>query len=230
MYEQFVLLFTLTLQLFLSFSLFSQPTDSLQIKTIEDQLVEYAIDNSINGIILKKESEVIHQQAQLSRWSWLENITASFNANEYTIGESELIEDNNLFFPKYNLRVNLRLGQLYSVPKNTQILNTQHQISQLQLDQFKKSLRTEVLSKYYTYNLAVELLEIFIEEYEDSYTNYLLFSEKFKNGEASLNEYSQSLIIYNQSRAKKANQESEIKLARLQLEDLLGTYLENILE
>jgi outer membrane protein TolC len=120
------------------------------------------------------------------------------------------------------------MGDFFTIPGRIGVAKGQLSITHHQLNEQKLSLRKEVLTRYYNYQLALELLKIRTTQNEGAYSNYLIMATKFKNGEVTLDEYDASLNAYNTSREEALSQETQVKILKLSLEELIGIPLEEV--
>lgn len=161
--------------------------------------------------------------------SWMDNIYASGNLNEYTLDPPENFQ-GNLFFPRYNFGIRINLGTFINVPKEKQIANEELRIAKLNKQQQKNKIRAEVLRKYNLYLMHKEINEVQTQALEDAYSNFAVVKKKFKDGKASIDEYSQAFNNYNDQKIKKINAEADYEIAKINLEELIGMDVEEILD
>ncbi|WP_017732442.1 TolC family protein [Nafulsella turpanensis] len=204
---------------------FPEGIDSL---AIGEALVEIALENYPVQDALLFEVEQEDENITLARWSWLNDLDASFNLNEGNINPE--ITSSNLFFPRYNLRFSISPGIFISTPSKVKIAKLQKQIAQKNVMEQQLTIRKEVLSRYFTYLYSIQLLKIQAQAYQDVYSTFRLATEAFTNGEISLEEYNQALMAKNSVQRVRAEAERSMVLSELELEEVLGMSLEKALE
>lgn len=212
------------------------PENNAGADNIEEMLVRLAWENHPDNEVYRRNINIAEKSISATRWSWLKNLKASYNLNEFTMGTNPEIWDpatpeSRVFaFPRYNIGFGLSLGDIFITPINVKIAKEEARVAEEELNARKLQLRAKVLEQYYNYQLAQQLLQIRVEENEETYANYQLISEKFKNGDASLGEYNKITALYNTNRAGLARQEAQFKIEKARLESYIGVKLEAIIQ
>ena len=204
---------------------FPEGLDSL---AIGEALVEIALENYPTQEALLFEVEQEEENIKLARWSWLNDLDASFNLNEGNINPE--VTSSNLFFPRYNLRFTISPGTFISTPSKVKIAKLQKQIAQKNVLEQGLSIRKEVLSRYFTYLYSIQLLKIHSQAYQDVYSSFRLATEAFTQGEISLDEYNEALMAKNSAQQIRTEAERSMVLSELELEEVLGMSLERAFE
>lgn len=181
-------------------------------------------ENDAYRIQVRQQDEVIKQ----AKLEWLDGLTASFNLNEGNLNPSEV--NTNLFFPRYNFGFRLSVGSILSTPSKVKFANLGKDIAVENVGQQKLAMRREVLSRYFTYLYALDLLKVKMQAYQDIYSNYTMASQSFRNGEISLDEYNKALGARNNAQEGRLLAQREVVMAELQLEELIGMELERARE
>ena len=196
-------------------------TDTGQV-ALADKLVRIAWENypenhaSVNRQIAAKKN------VTLTKWAWTNNLRVFYNVNDRTL------EDVQVGQPQYGLGIGLNLGDFITLPVRTNIAKANHRVAENTVNQQKLYIRREVLTRYYNYRTALQILQVINEENEEVQTNYLVVSEKFKQGEASLDDFVVAERSYHAIRIRKISQENEVQLALLALEEMIGIPLETV--
>lgn len=218
----------------LSFTLIGQTTDykkiilpvSAQDVSIEERLVQLAWQNNPRANMSQKSYDIAHYGVSVAKWSWLDYLAAQGNLNEFTIQGND---NGQGFFPRYNFSLSFTLGALAKTPLEVKTAKKERSIASDEINLLKLELRSEVLKSYETYKLTKEIYDIQTLATEDIYSNFLLTEERFKNGEESLARYNEMLSKYNQQKITSLNAEYDYKVARLNLEQLIGLSLNEVL-
>ncbi|MEM9834302.1 MAG: TolC family protein [Bacteroidota bacterium] len=205
------------------------PQDSYEDLSVEEKLVWLTWNTRADKKVLNSELAIANKEIGVARWSWSDNLRASFNLNEFTIRDDFEPGEGFPFFPRYNLGLTLTFGDLISNPAQIRIAQEQKSIVQARMNDAQLDLRTEVLEAYQNYLLAVSLYQIGTEQNEEAYTNFLLISEKFKTGEETLVNYNSAQQLYTASQAEVIKLESQVAIARLRIERYIGIPLEEVL-
>ena len=203
--------------------------DSYENLSVEEKLVRLAWNTRADKKILNSELVIANKEIGVARWSWSDNLQASFNLNEFTIRDDFEPGEGFPFFPRYNLGLTLAFGDLISNPAQVRIAQEQKSIIQARMNDAQLDLRTEVLEAYQNYLLSVSLYQIGTEQNEEAYTNFLLISEKFKTVEETLVNYNSAQQLYTASQAEVIKLESQVAIARLRIERFISIPLEEVL-
>lgn len=221
--------------LLFSHSLFAQKTDYDKIILPEgafsgdfaEKLVRVAWLNYPQNEIAKRNINVASEQVTQAKMQWLDIITIQGNLNEYTIkGTSNT--NGFVAFPRYNFGATIRLGMFGDIPAEVRKTKEQLKISEAELNMQKLVFRAEVLRRYQNYLLYKELFENQVTLTENSFSGYSVAEQRFKNGEITLQDYNASLEKYNQENINQLRAETEMNIAKIDLEELLGVELETI--
>ena len=197
------------------------PTDTA-LTALEDRLLRTAWENYPENDAAMNREFAAKKNVTLTRWAWTNNLRVFYNVNDRTL------EDVQVGQPQYGLGIGLNLGDFITLPVRTNIAKANHRVAKNAVDEQKLYIRREVLTRYYNYQSALAILKVIDEENEEVYTNYLVISEKFKQGEATLDNYTMAEKNYHEIRIRKITQENEVKLARLNLEEMIGIPLETL--
>ena len=205
------------------------PTGPYEELSTEEKLVQLAWNVRSEQAVIQSDIAIADQEVKVAKWAWADNLRTSFNLNEFTIQGRPDAGDRPLFFPRYNFNIGLTLGDAISNPAQTKIAKQRRLAAEAQRSNVQLDLRAEVLEAYHNYRLAVSLYQISTEQNEEGYTNFLMISEKFKTGEATLEEYTTAQQLYNTTRAELAKLETQVEIAQLQLERYIGVSLDQVL-
>src|SRR5699024_6274248 len=146
-----------------------------------EKLVRLAWKNYPSNEILKREVTISEKELVQAKWSWLENVAAQGNLNEFTLNPGE--NDRALFYPRYNFSARITLNMFADIPAEIRKKREQVSISNARLNQQKLDIRAEVLRRYQEYLMQEKLLETQIRNTEDAFSSNSLAEQQFKNGE-----------------------------------------------
>lgn len=194
--------------------------------SIEERLVQLAWQNNPKTAIAKESHEVSEYNLKTAKWSWLDYISAQGNLNEFTLDKSN---ERSAFFPRYNFSVGISLGVFAKTSLQVKVAKAQRSMALDEINALKLEIRSQVLQSYEGYLRAKEIYEIQSLATEDLYSNFLLTEERFKNGEESLVNYNRMLETYNKQKITSLNASYEFKVERIQLEELIGLSLDEVL-
>ena len=196
-----------------------------------DKLVYWGWHNYSKGYSLEHEIKKAEKKIKLTKHDWTNNLTANFNLNERNINADPSFgldgtSSSNVVFPRYNFGIKLSIGDLLVRPTEVNMAKYDLLIAHEDLNSQKISFRTEVERRYELYLLKTEIFKHRVISEEDTKLIYNRVAEKFKKGEVTLEQFSSSQGMRNKSIEERTVSESEMKVAKLELEEVLGTKLE----
>ncbi len=205
--------------------------DNAKDISIEERLVQIAWKNNPMSARANNNIESGLYSLRRAQWAWLNHFNVQGNLNEFTIKGRDQSDPNARvnFFPRYNIGVNFSLGTFVSTPLNSKIAREALQNDEEALKSLKLQLRADVLRRYLHYKTSKELFDIQKGYFDDLSANFKLVEKKFNNGEITLNEYNSIKDRYDNQRIKKIMADDTLQGAKLDLEELLGLKLEEIL-
>jgi len=217
----------------LSFNLLAQSIDynkvilpeGLGSLDFKEKLVQLAWKNHPDNIAVRREKDITMAEAKLVNRSWLNQVRAAGNLNEFTIDPDP---EQNVFFPRYNFSILIPLGIFSEISLNKKIGEQRVVIANESINSKKIEVRTEVLKAYENYILNRELFTIRSNVLEDESTGFLTTERKFKDGEVDIEEYREASKNYNIEQEKKLVAKRNLEIAELELEALIGIPLEEV--
>lgn len=204
------------------------PDNALEIE-VEEKLVQLAWRNNPSTIILNNNTQLAKLNVRRTELTWLDKVRISANVNEFVIDPARDIYNRSEFYPLYNVSVGVTLGDLFIKPNQTRAAKIEYNSEVESVNAQKLKLRAEVIRLYNNYLLNKELYTIRTEVAENMYNTFLLVEERFKKGEASINEYNSSYGMYKDEQARKAIAYNNLKLAIVNIEEIIGIPLDNVL-
>jgi outer membrane protein TolC len=205
--------------------------DNAKDVSIEERLVQIAWKNNPLTAIGINNVEASEYRLKKSQWSWLDHLRVQGNLNEFTIKGRDASDPANRsnFYPRYNFSLNFSLGDFVSTPLENKIARESLQNEEENIKRLKLQIRGDVLRRYLHYKTSKELYQLQKSLYDDLTEKSKLTEKKFNNGEVSLNEYNATKDRYENQQIKKINAEDSYQQAKLDLEELLGLKMEEIL-
>jgi len=199
-------------------------------RTFEDYLVQLAWMNNPANKTYDEEIKIATEEVSIRKWKWTDDLDALFNYNEsHYIRDfrPELVnpdDPNGTFtvFPRFNFGARISLGTLINNPKEKRKAEYEVKIVELERDQEKLAIRAKTLERYQNYLLANEILLTRKQAEEDSYQTYLLIKEKFRRGDAELDDHNSASTSYFNAKEKFISAKSDVKVAVIQLEEMIG--------
>lgn len=200
--------------------------EGINVTDFGEKLVQLAWKNHPSNQMVVKDYEIAKVSLTQAKWSWLSQISASGNLNEFTLNPDQNV---NTFFPRYNFGVIIPLGIFMSVPTNTKIAEKELEKVDLEIKQQMLLLRNQVLQAYQNYLMYEQIFKLKSELIEDERSSFLTTEESFENGEATLEEYKAALRSYNTELEEHIKAKNSFENAKLELEMFIGVNLEEII-
>ena len=192
-----------------------------------ERLVQIAWQNYPENAQFKSDIESAELNLKNARWNWLNQIRISGNLNEITI-DQDLVTENNLFFPRYNIGLTIPLGIFVNSPTNSRIAKKELDKTNLALKKQMLTIREEVLKAYQDYLMFQDIYKIKNDLAEEEYSNFLTVEQSFQSGEASLSDYKEATKGYNLELESKIIAQNRLIKAKLTLEKWIGIKLEDV--
>lgn len=205
------------------------PDDALDI-TFEERLVQLAWKNNPSSHIAAEELLISREEFKIKRSEWASLAGVSGNLNEFNVKAITNPNDNggNLFFPRYNFFIRLPLSLLVENPHQKVAAKAKVRVSENKQNLLKLEIRKTVLKLYSEYKKAELIKNIRQESMADEESNYLLIEQKFKNGDALIEDYIKAQKSRNESKIQVAQAENDFLKAKYDLEEIIGVRIEDV--
>jgi len=222
-----------------SLGVFAQPVDYNKIipppeaadVTFPERLVQLAWQNYAVNRAFDLDVESSEAAIRLAKLVWWELISLQLNINSRTvssIGQFEVPEGDNQFFPWYNVGVSLSPSKFFTIPAKVHIAEYEYEKSTQALNAQKLRLRAETLTRYEIYKHNLETVKMVSENFEIANSTFILIREKFNKGEATLADFNAANSARIGSLTGKLGAEMQFNLAKISLEELVGMKLEEV--
>ncbi|HFA51231.1 MAG TPA: hypothetical protein ENJ95_19640 [Bacteroidetes bacterium] len=189
----------------------------------EDYLVQLAWLNSPQTQILNFEKTKEEMEVDLKRTEWMDDMSFSFNINEVSL-ENVLAPDPNNFvlYPLYQFSAAVSLGSFTNTKKERKLEEVDVKIAEMEANEHKMSIRAETLFRYNKLLLAIETLKVRVKAEEVSKNTFDLAQRRFKNAELDMEDMLRASESYSAATEKRLSAETNIELAKLSLEEMIG--------
>jgi outer membrane protein TolC len=174
-----------------------------------------------------KSIEMAEQDIKKAKSIWYDHVSANFNLNEFTIGNTIGINSQfNTFWPRYNFNLSLPLGMFAG---NKSAVNK----SKIAVEQAKLNQETIILN--IKRNIKIYYQDYISNKYLLALQETLLQDEKilldrvntfFENNQVDLEVFTAATKKYNDLLAKKINLLKDMNYAIYNLEEILGMPLD----
>ncbi|MBI3138195.1 MAG: TolC family protein [Sphingobacteriales bacterium] len=198
---------------------------------LQDSLADKLADLALNNKRVKladKDINVKKFEVQKNKAAWLNNMSASFNLNEANI-KSTGTDQNNIFFPRYNLGLTLPLGFFFSKAKDVQIARGNYEMAEALKEAQVEETREAIKMQYQVYQAGKYLLALHETILQDENVLLKEAEAKFAKNEIGLQAFTDASRRYNAELVKKIGLLKDLNNAKYQLETLIGMPLEDAL-
>jgi outer membrane protein TolC len=200
---------------------------SVKDASIEERLVQIAWANMPTNSMAYRRVTMAKNDLRKQQWAWLNHINITGNLNEFTIKGTSDIPNN--FYPRYNFSIGFSLGSFADHSISVKNARENIRLQEESVNDQKLFVRAEVLRRYSTYKSNEELLSMQNRLLTSFESNFKLQQTKFSNGEITMDQFSGSEERLNNQRIRKITAENNFQHAKLDLEQMLGMKLEDIL-
>ena len=230
--------FTLFFLLFFIPSIWSQsidynkiiPSDSAAAKDIGEKLVLLAWKNNPDNAQVIDAASAANYEYKTSTVTWLNSLVFTGNLNEYNLTKQQATTNQNIFFPRYNIGLNIPAG-IYPVNHYTsRSFKKRFAVKVDQINSQKLELRRKVLNAYQEYLLAKELLKIQTTTSEESSTDLLIMQKKFKENRGTLQAYNEAQQKFTAESVTKLSYQRNFIVAKNDLERLIGVGVSEVIK
>jgi outer membrane protein TolC len=192
-----------------------------------------AWQNNPSSQILDSRATIAEQELKLTRKDWLKSFQFSGSVTPRDSSILLLVPEDRLqpgttFPPLYNFGIGWNIGSLFTQNNKNSIGKQEVKIAQLEIQEERKRFNQEVLTRYYKFLLATEVLKARQAAEEDALANYTLLDNLFKKNKATFEEYNEASIAYHEAVEKKLTAATEQKLTKLYLEEIVGLPWESL--
>ena len=207
--------------------------DNAQNISESERLVQLAWKNNPQNRIVGNDIKIARQQIKIIKSSWLEDIRLTGNFNEFVMEdlnpENEARVVGGDFYPLYNIGISIPLATFFRTPQK--VKKAQYALdNQLERENSQKlRIRAVVLRSYENYKMTKEALRIQTQITENALNTFSLVEDRFKNGEATLDEYNNAFNYFKDEQLRKVEVQKEFNIAKLDLEELIGVDLDMII-
>ncbi len=130
--------------------------------------------------------------------------------------------NNNIFFPRYNLGINLNLGTIATQKSKNRIKEREIAMAEHKVNQQKLLIRAETLERYEKLYAAHEIYKTRVQIEQDAKANYLLIANLYKTDEKTFDEFNEASSAYQGAIESRIKAESERRIALYRLEEIIG--------
>ncbi|MGZ3873638.1 MAG: TolC family protein [Mucilaginibacter sp.] len=192
-----------------------------------EKLIDVAKQNYPRIKTFQNRVNIASSNVTKTRVSYLEALTLSY---VYQPGTTTIdpVNPTTSYFKGFQAGVFLNLGTILEKPFLIRQAKQDLIIAHNDQDEYMITLATEVKKRYYMYIERVAELKLQIKTTQDIESSLKDIKYRFEKGEETFDSYNKIQILYTDRQQLKILAESNIFMAKADLEELLGTKLENV--
>lgn len=202
------------------------PPIDAKARDIGEYIVQLAWLNSPEGHIAETELLNARSENKNTRKEWMRDVNASFNINESNLRGADTL--GNVFFPRYNFGLTLNLYNILSQKEKNNIGRRRTDIAEERINQRKREIRSEALTRWADYRLAREIIKERSTVELELNNNFILIQQLYKSDEATLEQYTTTSAAYYQAREARIRAQIEVEIAKFKLEEIIGLRWEQV--
>jgi len=193
-----------------------------QVKT---NLIKLAFKNA--GLAIADANiEIAEIGRKRAKSSILNAVRIDGNVNEFVINGST----SAAFYPKYNLGLSLPLDIFAKNKAEKENANQMILISKFQKIQLEANIKSKVLSQYETYKEKKALVDLQKIAMDDNLAAYERAQIEYKDNNITLEELNDIYKVTIMEKAILVTKEKELRIAIIEIEELIGIPLQKVLQ
>jgi len=193
------------------------------------RLIDTAIKNYPRVRYFENRIGVSEANVSKIKATWLEALTLSYVYQPYDATVNP-VNPTSTYFKGAQAGVFLNLGNLLSKPQAIKQAKREVLTQKDEYDEYVLKLTAEVKRRYYTYILRIAELKLQVRAADDAEAHLKDFKLKFEKGEETFDSYSKVLIQHTEHLQTKVAAEANVYIAKADVEEMIGTKLENVIK
>lgn len=193
------------------------------------RLIDSAIKNYPRIKYFQNRVGVAEANVSKVKASWFDALTLSYVYQPYDATINP-VNPTSTYFKGAQAGVFVNVGNLLSKPSAIKQAKREVMVQQNEQEEYIITLTYEVKRRYYLYVQRVGELKLQIRAAEDTEAQLKDVKFKFEKGEETFDAYSKVLIQLTEHQQTKIQTETNVFVAKSDLEELIGTKLENIIK
>ena len=196
---------------------------------IIQRLIDSAIKNYPRVRYFQNRVNVAATNISKTKASWLDALTVSY---VYQPGVATInpVNPTNSYFKGLQASLFLNVGTLMAKPWVVKQAKQEMMVTQSEQEEYIITLTAEVKRRFYIYVQRVGELKLQIRAADDTEAQLKDVKYKFEKGEETFDSYNKVLIQLTEHQQTKVQTEANVFIAKSDLEELIGTKLENIIK
>ena len=193
------------------------------------RLIDTAIANYPRVRYFQNRVSVAATNISKTKASWLDALTVSY-VYQPGVATVNPVNPSSSYFKGLQASVFLNVGTLMAKPWVIKQAKQEMMVTQSEQEEYIITLSAEVKRRFYTYVQRVGELKLQIRAADDTETQLKDVKYKFEKGEETFDSYNKVLIQLTEHQQTKIQTEANVFIAKADLEELIGTKLENIIK
>lgn len=200
---------------------------SLSADSYISKLVDTAMKNYPRMRSYQNRINIANSNISKAKVSLLDALTVSY---VYQPGTTTIdpVNPSTSYFKGLQAGVFLNIGTLLAKPYQVRQAKQELIIARNDLDEYRITITTEIKKRYYLYIQRLAELKLQIRAMQDTENALKDLKYKFEKGEETFDSYNKVQIQYSEHQQTKVQAEANVFIAKADLEELLGTKLENV--
>lgn len=201
----------------------------LSNKVTLQRLIDSAVKNYPRIRYFQNRVNVASTNISKTKASWLDALTVSY-VYQPGIATVNPVNPTSTYFKGLQAGIFLNVGTLVAKPWLIKQAKQEMMVTQSEQEEYIITLSAEVKRRFYMYIQRIGELKLQIRASEDAEAQLKDVKFKFEKGEESFDSYSKVLIQLTEHQQTKVQAEANVFLAKADVEELIGTELENIIK
>lgn len=192
--------------------------------SVEEKLVALALKGpAMRGA--ESQNKINQYQLLAAKNTWANLLTVSLNYNDQSFTKPV---PGGYVYPKYFFGLNIPLGTVFS-RTGVKAAREEVEIGKTTEEQLTRTIRADVLSKYKQYKTYAELIKLQNDVVVSEQTVLTKIEARANDLSFSIEAYNLALKTLNTEKASILNLQLQRDLVKLELEKMIGTKLESVI-
>lgn len=193
------------------------------------RLIDTAIANYPRVRYFQHRVEAASSNISKNKAAWFDALTLSYVYQPGVVSVNP-VNPTNTYFKGAQVGIFLNVGNIIARPWIIKQSKQEMMAVESERDEYLITLTTEVKRRFYLYVQRVGQLKLQVRAAEDAETYLKDVKFKFEKGEETFDSYSKVLIQLTEHHQTLVQAEAAVFIAKADLEELIGTKLENIIK
>jgi len=202
--------------------------DSARIVDIRERLVQLALQDPLYEIA-DHNVTIAEYEIRLAKNSWLGQITAAGNLNEFSIDPKAAGNNYVGYYPRYNFGIQIPLDIFSKTSNNVKIAYEKELIAEAERNDRFRLIKADILTRYEDYLLTNQKLEIQYQITQDAYTAYTKAEKDFSDNVIKIEDLNSANNKYIDEQIKKLQLQRDLNVSKIDIERHIGVKLDDVI-